>query len=366
MNFPRRALAAMPDRASLFWILQVGGWGLFGAAMFVAGVSILPLADAVVQKPSLTVFGFLVSLLLREIYRSLARRRVPVLSIAAAAIPLSAGAAAVWMMAHHVVIGAVTAARRSGPPFDWKAFPDFTNTIYYSFVLLAWSVLYFGVHVYLDLLEERERLIRAEGLAHQARLRALRLQLNPHFLFNTLNAVSTLVRDARNEEANRMLLRLSQFLRGTLDRPESDEIPLAQEIDFACQYLDIQEARFGERLRVDISVAPGTESALVPSMILQPLVENAVRHAILPREAGGAISILAARDGSSLTLAVRDDGPGLGPDAESRGGVGLRNTRERLSELYGGGADLRLGASPGGGLEASIRLPFRATAAGAA
>ena len=333
MNFPRRALAAMPDRASLFWILQVGGWGLFGAAMFVAGVSILPLADAVVQKPSLTVFGFLVSLLLREIYRSLARRRVPVLSIAAAAIPLSAGAAAVWMMAHHVVIGAVTAARRSGPPFDWKAFPDFTNTIYYSFVLLAWSVLYFGVHVYLDLLEERERLIRAEGLAHQARLRALRLQLNPHFLFNTLNAVSTLVRDARNEEANRMLLRLSQFLRGTLDRP---------------------------------SVAPGTESALVPSMILQPLVENAVRHAILPREAGGAISILAARDGSSLTLAVRDDGPGLGPDAESRGGVGLRNTRERLSELYGGGADLRLGASPEGGLEASIRLPFRATAAGAA
>jgi two-component sensor histidine kinase len=347
-------------RRSLFWVLQLGGWGLFGAGMFVAGASIWPIAYAAVVKSSLTLFGFGASLLLRLVYRALSRRGVPVLATAAAAIPLSFGAAGAWMAAHNLVVASYSAWQRGAPGLALRGFPDFVNTIYYFFVLVAWSVLYFGVQAYLDLQGERERLLRAESHAHQARLRALRLQLNPHFLFNALNAISTLVSESRTAEANRMLSRLSDFLRSSLDRTETEEIPLSEEIDFACQYLEIEEVRFGDRLRVDISIAPEAEGALVPPLILQPLVENAVRHAIQPREGGGAIAIVAERRDGWLAIGVHDDGPGLGEAEESGRGVGLANTRLRLSELYGSRAELRLSPSDRGGLEVSVRMPFRA------
>ena len=353
--------SSLPDRSCASIVFtKVGGWGLFGAGMFVAGASIWPVAYAGVVKSSLTLFGFAASLLLRLVYRALSRRGVPVLAAAAAAIPLSFGAAGAWMAAHNLVVASYSAWQRGAPGLALRGFPDFVNTIYYFFVLIAWSVLYFGVQAYLDLQGERERLLRAESHAHRARLRALRLQLNPHFLFNTLNAISTLVSESRTAEANRMLARLSDFLRSTLERTETEEIPLSEEIDFACQYLEIEEIRFGDRLRVDISVAPEAEGALVAPLILQPLVENAVRHAILPREGGGSIAIVAQRRDGFLTLGVHDDGPGLGQ--EPGRGVGLANTRLRLSELYGSGAELRLSPSDRGGLEVSVRLPFRVAA----
>jgi two-component sensor histidine kinase len=354
------------NRSSLFWILQLGGWGLFAAGMFVAGVSIWPVTYAVVVKSSLAIFGFALSLVLRLIYRAFIRRRVPLLAVLGLALPLSYGAAGVWMAAHHLVVAAYVAWQSGKPQFALRGFPDFINTIYYFFVYVAWTVLYFGVQAYLDLLDERERLRRAESLAHEARLRALRLQLNPHFLFNTLNAISTLVAEARNEKANRMLSRLADFLRTTLDRPDTDEIPLADEIEFARQYLGIESIRFGQRLRVDISVEPEASHGLVPAMILQPLVENAVRHAILPRESGGAISIVAERQDSWLTLGVHDDGPGLKDIGALHHGVGLSNTSTRLTELYGEGAELCFARSDRGGLAVLIRLPFRTAVAATA
>src|SRR5262249_53523699 len=151
-------------------------------------------------------------------------------------------------------------------------FPDFANTIYFFFVLLCWSALYFGIPAYRALGHERERLLRAEARAHEARLAALRLQLNPHFLFNALNAVSTLVADGRPTEANRMLARPPDFLPATLDRRDAAEVPLFEELEFTRQYLDIELVRFGERLRVDLDVDPAARGALVPPMILQPLV----------------------------------------------------------------------------------------------
>ena len=359
----------LPGRRALFWILQLGGWGLFGAGRFAAGVSQWGLARAAVVKASLTVFGFAASLLLATAYRLLARRGAPLAVIAAAAIPLSFGAAGLWMAAHNAVVAAFDAWRRGAASVVPRGFPDFVNTIYFFFVLVAWSALYFAVPAFVELAAGRERLRRAEDLAHAARLRALRLQLNPHFLFNALNGVSTLVAEGRSAEANRMLARLADFLRATLERTDTDAIPLSEEIEFACRYLEIEQARFGERLRVDISVAPEAEAALVPPLILQPLVENAVRHAIAPRESGGAIAISAERRDGWLTLGVRDDGPGVGggeprdgAEEPRSGGVGLSNTRERLAELFGDRAELRLISSAGAGLEASIRLPFRAAA----
>ena len=345
---------------SLFWPLQLGGWALFGAGMFAAGVSHWPVPYAAVVKASLTFFGFSASLLLRAAYRELGRRGAPLPAIVGAAIPLSYGAAGLWMAPHNLVVASYRASQKAGIlRLETAGFPDFVNTIYFFFVLLCWSALYFGISAYRDLVAGRERLLRAEARAQAARLEALRLQLNPHFLFNALNAVSTLIADDRPSEANRMLARVSDFLRSTLERSDTVEVPLSDEIDFACRYLEIEEIRFGDRLRVDIEVDPSAESALVPPLILQPLVENAVRHAVLPRTEGGAISIVAVRDADWLTLGVHDEGPGAGPRLERRSGLGLANTRQRLEELYGPRAELTLDASARGGLAVSIRLPYR-------
>jgi LytS/YehU family sensor histidine kinase len=334
--------------------------------MFVAGLSTWSLSRTTIIKSTLTLLGFGISVLLRVLYRSLGRRGVPLVGLVVAALPLSFAAAAVWMAIYHFVLTSVSARDHGAWALALRTFPDVTNTIYYFFVLVAWSVLYFGIQASLDLGQERSRLARAELLAQQARLRALRLQLNPHFLFNTLNAISALVSDLKGAQANAMICRLADFLRATLEEPASEQVSLAGEIELARRYLEIEAMRFGPRLRVDISVSPEAEPAMVPPMILQPLVENAVRHAVLPREGGGQIAIVADRKEGWLTLSVHDDGPGLADFDVMEKGVGLSNTFSRLAELYGSRAQIRLARSERGGLAVLIRLPFRPAPIGAA
>lgn len=193
----------------------------------------------------------------------------------------------------------------------------------------------------------------------EARLEALRMQLNPHFLFNTLHAVSTLVeRDPRG--VRRMIARLSELLRHTLNSEGDQEIPLESELDFLRRYLEIMEIRFQGRLEVQRQIEPEVLSALVPNLILQPLVENAVKHGVGNKVGVGRIELRARREGDELVLGVRDDGPGLsgGTMPSSAGGVGLRNVRARLEELYGDDQGLTFHEADGGGLLAEIRLPF--------
>ena len=192
----------------------------------------------------------------------------------------------------------------------------------------------------------------------EARLETLRMQLNPHFLFNTLNAVSTLVeRDPRG--VRRMIARLSELLRYTLNQDSDQEIPLEKELDFLRRYLEIMEIRFQGTLEVEIGAESEALDALVPNLILQPLVENAVKHGVGNKVGVGRIEVEARREGAELVLAVRDDGPGLnGAPISSSGGVGLRNVRARLAELYGEAQSLSFRNAEGGGLVAEIRLPF--------
>jgi two-component system LytT family sensor kinase len=343
-------------RHRLFWNLQVAGWSLFWAAMLLAGVGQWSFLTLLLRKSSLSLTGFTITLALRVPLRRLRDGAMPLPAVVVLTGALSFAGAAVWMALHNFVL--VADAR--GAAFARRLFPDTTNTIYYAFVLIAWSLLYFGIPAAIAHREDRERLRNAEALATRARLEALRLQLNPHFLFNTLNAISTLVTEGRSAEANRMIGLLSGFLRTTLDAPERDVIRLGDEIDLARQYLEIEQTRFGKRLRVHIDVADAASNGLVPPLILQPLVENAVRHAIVPREEGGLIAITASRDDGWLRLAVEDDGDGAEATA-IRPAIGLTNTRERLRHLYQERSELRFARSAHGGLAVSIRLPFRET-----
>lgn len=193
----------------------------------------------------------------------------------------------------------------------------------------------------------------------QANLRALKMQLNPHFLFNTLNSVAALVRKNENRTAVKMLVQLSDFLRLALENKGVQEIPLRQELDFLRRYLDIERIRFKERLTVDIDADSSLLEAYVPNMILQPIVENAIHHGIAPHADAGCIEIGVQLRDQHLHLHVRDDGPGLPDPTPKRKGVGLTNTRERLENLYGDDQHLAMRNDERGGLRVDISLPFR-------
>jgi LytS/YehU family sensor histidine kinase len=232
----------------------------------------------------------------------------------------------------------------------------FGGTLYHAFILLAWSLLYVAVRHLGALQEERERVLRAEAAAQRARLDALRWQLNPHFLFNALNGISTLVVEGQSAQAATMISRLGDLLRSTLEQT-GDEVTLAAELELVRQYLDIEQARFGERLRIDVTVDADAWNGHVPVMLLQPIVENAIKHAIATRERGGRIVVGATRHDGTLELFVEDDGPGI---ASFNGdGVGLANVRQRLQHLYGSDQRLDLLPNAMGGVRVRIRLPYR-------
>ena len=210
--------------------------------------------------------------------------------------------------------------------------------------------------------ESQERELAAAQLETElaeAQLQALQRQLHPHFLFNTLHTISALMhRDT--QAADDMLARLSDLLRLTLDRIGTQQVTLKDEIDFLQKYLEIERTRFGERLQVHLDIEPGTLDAAVPNLVLQPLVENALRHGIAPKVGGGRVDISASRHGAMLRLVVRDNGAGLSSDKlkDVNTGVGLSNTRSRLEHLYPGAHRFDFDAPPSGGLIVTVEFPF--------
>lgn len=212
----------------------------------------------------------------------------------------------------------------------------------------------------------RQRARRVELQAQQAQQQALRAQLealqartNPHFLFNSLNTVAGLI-DEDPRKAEEVLERLSGLFRYSLEGSKTDWVRLEQEIAAVRGYLDVERVRLGERLRAELSVEPGIESLLVPPLVLQPLVENAVLHAVAPRSGGGSLSVSARRNGSALCLEVTDDGPGLGSSRHRGSGTSLEDLARRLDMIYGGQARLEVGSPDGGGCRVTLELPLGA------
>jgi two-component sensor histidine kinase len=233
-----------------------------------------------------------------------------------------------------------------------------TIPIYWAIVFVTWVFGY-----YQQLSERERRTLELESRLMQANLQTLKAQLQPHFLFNALNAIASLVR-RKPDAAEDMIGSLSDFLRMTLDSAQQHEVPLRREIEFLDLYLEIQQTRFGERLRILKEIAPTALDVAVPALILQPLVENSIRHGIEPRETGGTILIRALRHENSLRLEVRDDGEGLkgGQLIAFREGVGLSNTKSRLQELYGEAHRFQITPNAEGGLTVAVELPWRVVA----
>jgi len=235
-----------------------------------------------------------------------------------------------------------------------------SNLLRYSMI----SAAYHAVAYHHEVRDRDVRAARLEAALVQAKLDSLQGRLQPHFLFNTLNSIAALIRD-QPEAAEQMLGSLSELLRASLHAEPGREVTLESELDLVRQYVSIQQMRFSDRLTVTIDVAPDALSAQVPHLLLQPLVENAIRHGIAPREAPGHVRIAAGRSGDRLRLQVEDDGLGLGETRPSTAGagLGLSATEARLRHLYGGGASLKVASRAPTGVIATIDLPFHTTPA---
>jgi len=226
---------------------------------------------------------------------------------------------------------------------------------YWYVLLITQTIAFYGKY------QERQLVSsQLEAQLARAQLEVLKIQLEPHFLFNTLNSIAALAR-YDGEAAEHMTLQLADLLRMSLDGVGVHEVPLHQELTFLQKYIDIQQTRFHDRLRVETDIDPRTLDTLVPNLILQPLVENAIRHGISPRWAPGVIRISAWRDHDDVWMEIRDNGTGLtrGRGALPSEGVGLRNTRGRLQQLYNGNHAMVLEDAPGGGCTVKIRVPYR-------
>lgn len=227
--------------------------------------------------------------------------------------------------------------------------------------VLTFGFMTIASYTFLLYRKYREEELRASELKAQlvnAQLNTLRTQLHPHFLFNSLNAVSTLMREDV-EAADRMLVRLSDLLRLSLQSVGKQKVPLREELDFVQRYLDVERVRFSDRLHTSLQIDPATSDAAVPYLLLQPLVENAIRHGISPKPGSGTVTVSSQRLGERLLLQVRDDGIGLQTQKDRTGesGVGLANTRERLQMLYGDDCCFSL-SNTGEGVTVRIEIPF--------
>ncbi|HVN09003.1 MAG TPA: histidine kinase [Patescibacteria group bacterium] len=250
------------------------------------------------------------------------------------------------------------------PTFFFLALIGFHQGILTYFTILGIQA---GFRYYNGFRERQQQALRLELHASEletqlarARLSALKMQLQPHFLFNTLNAIMVLVRQQKGRQAEEMLARLGDLLRCVLEDVEAQEVSLRRELEYLKLYLSIEQVRFADRLRVDIAADPAVLCAAVPQMGLQPIVENAIRHGLAKHEAAGRIAIRAARANGRVELTVSDDGPGFGALLPAElPGIGLSNTRARLRQLYGDAAELTLRNGEHGGAVVTISLPYR-------
>ena len=342
------------DKARAFWTLQAFGWSgylvLHGVSSISSGVSLQTTIPVVLN----TIVGYCLTLLLSTLY--VAYRPLPRIAGVLLTIVTLFAAALLYAVLDAFSFSFV----RMVPSITLSSvltyiFLDFT-------VLAGWSALYFGINFFLIVEAQIDQMEHLTHQASSAQLAMLRYQLNPHFLFNTLNSISTLVLLKQTERANAMLSRLSSFLRYTLANEPTAHVTVAQEVETLKLYLEIEKMRFEARLRAEFDIDPRAERARLPSLLLQPLVENAIKYAVTPQEEGAEIRIRVRLAGDRVQIEVADTGPGVRerPAAPSLStGVGLTNIRERLVQAYGPEGRLDTRSRPTGGFAVEIEIPYQ-------
>jgi LytS/YehU family sensor histidine kinase len=301
----------------------------------------------------LTATGYSLTLLMASLYRRLIKMR-PIWTAALSLIAVAVASAAfsvieTWSVATFIK----PQLKPVGVALLGPILLDFA-------LLAAWSALYYGINYFLLLEEQIDQREKLESQASSAQLAMLRYQLNPHFLFNTLNSISTLVLLKQTERANAMLARLSSFLRYTLVNEPTAKVTLAQEVETLKLYLEIEKMRFEDRLRPHFRVDPETIGARLPSLLLQPLIENAIKYAVTPSEHGADIWVTARREAHAVRIEVADNGNGEGAEvaASPSTGVGLANIRDRLSQAYGAAHRFETRKNERGGFSVIIEIPY--------
>jgi len=342
------------DKSRAFWILQGVGWGGYLLLRSVSSVSNGAPMSALVPGIIESIVGYCITLLLSTLYGYY--RRLPRISAILLTVVTLAGAT--FLAA--VLNGFSYSIMKDNPGLNLglvfgQLFLNFT-------VLAGWSALYFGINFYLIVEQQADQLLVLGNQASSAQLAMLRYQLNPHFLFNTLNSISTLVLLKETERANAMLSRLADFLRFTLIYEPTANVTVAQEVHTLKLYLEIEKMRFEKRLRPVFEIDPRAERARLPSLLLQPLVENAIKYAVTPSEEGAEIAVSARLVGERVRITVSDTGPGLiesklGPSLST--GVGLANIRDRLAQAYGPDHRFDARSTPGGGFAVEIEIPYQ-------
>ncbi|HEY0148306.1 MAG TPA: sensor histidine kinase [Allosphingosinicella sp.] len=336
-------------------MLQSAGWAGYFVLRTLSGVANAMGWSYVVHTALLTATGYSITLLMGAIFRRLIRMK-PVLTwtLSIALVVIAAGAfSAIETWSHATFID--PGARPQGVKF-------LGSILLTTALLVAWTALYYSINYYLILEEQSDRLLRLEHQASSAQLAMLRYQLNPHFLFNTLNSISTLVLLKQTERANAMLSRLSSFLRYTLVNEPTGSVTVAQEVETLKLYLEIEKMRFEDRLRPRFEIDPEVSRARLPSLLLQPLVENAIKYAVTPQEEGADIEVAARRVGDRVLIRVKDTGPGAEDHwvkAQESTGVGLANIRDRLTQAYGTDQRFDTESNGSGGFSVTIEIPYQ-------
>ncbi|KLE34268.1 sensor histidine kinase [Aurantiacibacter luteus] len=348
------------DKNRAFWRLQLIGWTGAFLLRVVGGIVNGQEASFYVTVLIEAITGFSISTVLSVVYNQLITKKALVTwGVTALVLP-----AAVLLYAF-IQTWAIQLGRAEPGGFTQQLIGYF---IFPLALLGAWSALYFAINFFLQVEEQADRLERLEAQATSAQLAMLRYQLNPHFLFNTLNSISTLVLLKQTAPANAMLTRLSGFLRHTLVTKPGAKVTVAQEVETLKLYLDIERMRFEERLRTEFRIEPEAANACIPSFLLQPLIENSIKYGVSAQEEGARISLAAKVVGQRLRLTVSDTGPGLqgnqnAAEAVARGtqsstGVGLNNINERLGQAYGEDHRFDIETPPDGGFTVIIEVPY--------
>ncbi len=341
------------DKNRAFWVLQSIGWGGYFILRSLSGIANSMGAIFIVHTLLLTATGYSLTLLMASLFRRLiAMRVIWTLILSFATVSIAAGTFSVIETWSYVTF--------LKPDYKPVGF-EYLGALLLDFVLLiAWTALYYGINYYLLLEEEIDQREALEHQASSAQLAMLRYQLNPHFLFNTLNSISTLVLLRQTERANAMLARLSSFLRYTLANEPTAQVTLVQEVETLKLYLEIEKMRFEDRLRPHFRIDAQAIAARLPSLLLQPLIENAIKYAVTPSETGADIWVRAERQGNGVRIEVADSGPGNAislSNAQSTG-VGLANIRDRLAQAYGGAQAFSTRKNEHGGFSVVIDIPF--------